>query len=62
MNCLHMLNDHTVFEYFLTTLMTNDNNLEDDYENKNEEVEGVSNIMKKVCDCIFIQVQVLTIP
>ena len=47
MNSLHMSNNHTVFKHFLTTLMTSENNLEDEYENINDEVEDASNIMKK---------------
>ena len=38
MNCLHMLNNHTVFGQFLTTLMTMDN-LEDKDKNKIYDLE-----------------------
>ena len=44
MNCLHKPKNHTVYEQFLTTLMTNDNNnLEDENENVNKKVDGDSN-------------------
>ena len=52
MICLHMLNNHTVFEQFLAALMTidNDNNLENINEIISEKVEGDNNIMQQKQD------------
>ena len=46
MKCLHMLNNHTVFEQFLTTLMTLDN-LEDENRNLSKKVEDNNDIIKQ---------------
>ena len=46
MKCLHMLNQHTVFEQLLTTLRTMDN-LEDENRNLGKKVEGNHNIIQQ---------------
>ena len=46
MKCLHMLNQHTVFEQLLTSLMTMDN-LEDENRNLSKKVEGNNNIIQQ---------------
>ena len=47
-----MLNNHTVFEQFLATLMTidNDNNLENRNKIISEKVEGDNNIIQQKQD------------
>ena len=55
-----MLNNHTVFEQFLATLMTidNDNNLENRNEIISEKVEGDNNIIQQKQDGQWISIKV----